>query len=156
MSPTSDNRFGPVAGLEWDIGRRATPESTLLPTLGLRLTYEHFGSTPQVQGGAAVTRRDAASLSLLAMLRSGRADARLSFYGGVAPQLVVAYIREAGDRAYQHAWVAGALLAGAEVRLGPGRLLLEVDGRYPVRGSRMANNTRLGILQVLAGYRLGL
>lgn len=154
LSPTSRAWLGPVLGLEATIARRPAVESGVVPALGLRVLYEHFGASGSSATRVPVSRRDAVEVALLGMLRFGRAQSRVGAYLGLAPQLAVARIREEGGRTFQRAWPAVAGLLGAELRLGPGRLLLELDGRLPVNGSDMSEDARLGVVHVLAGYRL--
>lgn len=156
VSAVSDGFLGPVLGLELDVERRATPDASHAFALGLRGLYERFGSSSAATESAPVSRREGFDLALLAMVRLGKPSSRLSVYAGLAPQLVVAHVREESGRTFNHAWFAGAAIVGAEVRLGPGRLLLELDGRYPTRRPSMSTDAQLGFLHVLAGYRLGL
>jgi hypothetical protein len=155
ISPTKSGFLGPAVGLEFDLARRSHPEASLMPALGVRVSYEHFGSSETSLDPVPVSSRNAVAVSLLAMLRLGKPTSRFALYGALAPQLAVAFVRENAGRTFHHAWLAGSILAGGDVRLGPGRLLLEADGRYPVRASNMSKYTSIGILQFLAGYRLG-
>jgi hypothetical protein len=80
----------------------------------------------------------------------------VSAYVGLAPQLVLARVREVSGRAFTHSWFALGALAGVDLRAGPGRILLELDGRYPNRRPSISTDAQMGFLHLLLGYRLGL
>jgi hypothetical protein len=150
----SQGWLGPAFGLEFDVARRPAQDAFFWPALGIRALYEHLGSSSMADT-QAVSRRDGLDLALLVMLRLGKPQARLSLYAALAPQLAMARVREVSGRTFNHAWLAGALLAGVELRLGPGRVLFEIDGRYPTRRPIMSTDAQLGFLHLLLGYRVG-
>lgn len=146
--------LGQVAGLEMEVARRPPHDALVIPALGVRALYEHLGAAAATE--APVSRRDALNLSLLGRLRFGRSASRVRAFVGLGPQVVVARVSEPSGRTFWHTWPAGMVLVGAEVRLGPGVILLEMDARYPVRRPSMSEDTQLGFLHLLTGYRLGL
>jgi hypothetical protein len=156
VSPTTQGSIGPAFGLELDLARRPPQDAVVLPALGLRALYEHLGASGDSADTVAVSRRDALDLAVLLMARFRKPDARFTPYVGLAPQIAMARVREVTGRTFGHVWFAAGGFAGAELRLGPGRVLLELDGRYPVRQSSMSDDTRIGFLHLLTGYRLGL
>jgi hypothetical protein len=154
LAARSEGWIGSLAGLELDLARRPAHDALVIPALGLRAVYEHLGASADT--AAPVSRRDALDLSLFVSARFGRSTSRLRAFVGVGPQVVVARVGEPSGRAFQHTWLGAVGLAGAEIRLGPGAVLVELDGRYPVRRPSMSEDAQLGFLHLLAGYRLGL
>jgi hypothetical protein len=154
VASQAEGWLGQVAGLELDVARRPPHDALVIPALGLRALYEHLGAAAATEG--PVSRRDALDVSLFGSARIGRSASRLRAFLGLGPQLVVARVTEPSGRTFWHTWPAGVALVGAELRLGPGAVLMEMDVRYPVRRPSMSEDTQLGFLHLLAGYRLGL
>jgi hypothetical protein len=153
VSASPQGRLGPALGLELDLAR-PRPEATFTPVLGLRALYEHLGASGPNSGSVEVAHRDGFDIVLLAMARFGKTSSRVNAYLGLTPQVSIARVREISDRVFEHAWVGIGGLAGLGVKLGPGRLMLEVDGHYPTRRPILSPEAQLGFLQVLTGYRL--
>lgn len=149
-----DGWLGQVAGLEFDLARRPAHDALVIPALGVRALYEHLGAASATE--APVSRRDALNLSLFGTARFGRTSARVHGYAGLGPQVVSVRVGEPSGRTFWHTWIGGMVMVGAELRLGPGAVLVELDARYPVRRPSMSEDTQLGFLHLLAGYRLGL
>ena len=155
VSASSGGQVGPALALELDLAR-PRPGARVTPILGLRGMYERLGASGDGTTTQAVVHRDGADIALLGMARFGAADGRVNAYAALAPRLTIARVEEADGRVFAHAWVGLGGMLGVGGKVGPGHIVLEVDGRYPTRRPILSPDAQLGFLQILAGYRFGL